>query len=515
MNRGILYLIVSISGAAVLALEILGTRLLGPFFGVGLFLWSALISTALAALSFGYWLGGRYADGGPSGRRLALLLGGAGIYVLLLPAMKSPLIVATDGLELRAAILSVSGLLFFPPLALLGGVTPMAVRLAASDVDRIGRTTGELFAISTLASVLAALATGFVLIPWLGTSRLLLAIGSALIAAAILARLALGGSRDDGRSARREVGVMLGITALVIAPMVEAERLPDGVLAKVSSPYAELRVVEHDQQRELLIDGGIHTLVRASDLAPRQAYLMAAELALDCFPDRGDVLLIGLGGGAAARLFAERGWRVTAVEIDPSVPPLAERYFGWSPDSTELHIEDGRRHLQRSRERYDFILMDAFGSSSIPFHLVTQECFAEAKARLEQGGILALNIETVGWADPLARALASTLRTSFHDVIALPTVEPPDRLGNIILLASDRELHLRPDQLGDPVEALTDVQRHWRVVQRLHAWNNRFDPQPGRILTDDWNPVEIPAERINRVARKELRKLVPLRLLAG
>ena len=70
MKRPLLLLVVAVSGAAVLSLELLGTRLLGPFYGVSLFLWSALISVTLAALAVGYALGGRQADRGADGTRL-------------------------------------------------------------------------------------------------------------------------------------------------------------------------------------------------------------------------------------------------------------------------------------------------------------------------------------------------------------------------------------------------------------------------------------------------------------
>ena len=58
-----LYIVVFVSGAAVLAIEILGTRILGPFYGVSLFLWSALITVTLLALSVGYALETRLALG--------------------------------------------------------------------------------------------------------------------------------------------------------------------------------------------------------------------------------------------------------------------------------------------------------------------------------------------------------------------------------------------------------------------------------------------------------------------
>src|SRR5262245_42111054 len=160
-----LYFVVSIAGAAVLAIEILGTRVLGPFYGVSLFLWSALITATLAALSLGYWLGGRWADAGPRPARLGALLAAAGAWLLLVPWIRQPVLAHLEPLGLRAAVLVAASVLFVPPLALLGMVTPYAVRLATSNLEHLGRTAGNLFAVSTIASVASALATGFFLIP--------------------------------------------------------------------------------------------------------------------------------------------------------------------------------------------------------------------------------------------------------------------------------------------------------------------------------------------------------------
>src|SRR6185436_3717180 len=150
-------------------------------------------------------------------------------------------------------------------------------------------------------------------------------------------------------------------------------------------------------------DGGTHTVFDRETGVPYQPYVYAAELAADIVgKSDGRLLLLGLGGGGTAEVFSRRGWSVDAVEIDPEIPALARRFFGLKAQHAHVFIDEGRRFLKRSRDRYDVILFDAFGSASIPFHLVTREAFAEAKARLAPGGILALNVETVGWQDPLA-----------------------------------------------------------------------------------------------------------------
>ncbi len=182
MRRGYLYFSISVSGASVLAIEILGTRIIGPFYGVDIFVWSALITVTLAALAAGYWLGGVWADRKASYARFASLFVAAGLLILLAPAARSPIIEVSRSLDRRAAVLASSLALFFPPLAILGMVSPCALKLRAQYLDEVGRTAGNLYAVSTLAGVGGSLLMGFVLVPNVGVSRLVAAIGFILAA---------------------------------------------------------------------------------------------------------------------------------------------------------------------------------------------------------------------------------------------------------------------------------------------------------------------------------------------
>ena len=198
MNKTYLYLSISVSGASVLAVEILGTRIIGPFYGVDLFLWSALISVTLAALAAGYWLGGRWADRGPTMGRFSSLFVAAGLWLVLLPILRGAAIEIARPLGHRAALLSAAAMLFFPPLAILGMVSPYALKLRVRSVGEVGRSAGNLYAVSTLASVAAALLVGFVLVPNFGVKSIASAIGIILVAtgaAGILTGNVFAGSR--------------------------------------------------------------------------------------------------------------------------------------------------------------------------------------------------------------------------------------------------------------------------------------------------------------------------------
>jgi spermidine synthase len=497
-----LYAAVMLSGAAVLAVELLGTRILGPFYGVSLFLWSALITVTLAALSLGYFLGGQRADRSATFAGLAWIIAGAGIWVVLIPFIKHPFLQLAEPLGLRGAVLLAAFVLFFPPLVLLGMVSPYAIRLKSSDIGHVGRTAGNLYAASTLAGVIAALVTGFYLIPSFGVNRLTWCAGAVLLGTAA-AGLLIG---------KRSTLPPVVVTALFSAAILlsssgrfaEGAGSRPGLLAVQQSPYGELRVFDNENGRHLLIDGGIHTLADTLTWDSYLHYVPVMDIPRYFFDRPGRALLVGLGGGSLLKQYSRVRWQVDAVEIDPAVIQLAVSHFGLRPPEGRVIAMDGRQYLATTRETYDVILLDAFGSSSIPFHLVTSEAFGLAASRLSPPGILALNVEALGWDDPIVATLAATLKEHFPYVLALPTEEPPDRLGNIVLLASQRPL----SPLREP-ERNMDLDPDWRYgpgYQKVHAWDNRFTPETRgvRILTDDRNSVDLRAEAVNLASRREL-----------
>lgn len=489
---------VMVGGACVLAIEILGTRLLGPAFGVGLYLWSALIGIALAALAVGYAVGGRWADRGPNLTRFGALFLAAGIWTMLIPWLRGPVLAAVAGLGLRTAVLVSGTVLFFPPLLLLGMVSPYAIRLRASSLQDVGRTAGNLYALSTCASVAAAIGTGFWLIPALGVSRLVFMIGALLVATGAVGIVAGLRPRATVAAAALAVAVLAGGAAA--APREQADPAR-GLVAVVQSAYGEIRVVDHQGVRAMLIDGAPHSLVDLTTGAPAFAYVDVLEVAKRFFDVPGDMLLVGLGAGTVAKVFGADGWGVWSVEIDPVVTRLAREHFAFSDADGPVSHEDGRRFLIDHPETYDLVVMDAFGSSAVPFHLVTTEAFALVKSRLREGGLLAMNIEAVGWDDILVRSLAVTVGTRFAHVKVLPIVEPPSELGNLIILASDRPLDL-PSELPAPADRWTTA------YNQVHAWDNAFTVAAGRgqVLTDEHNPVAVWSDRINEAARAKNRE---------
>lgn len=497
MKNYFVYLAVIVSGGSVLAVELLGTRIIAPFYGSSLYLWSALISITLAALSVGYMLGGRWADRGVKLERFCAIIGLAGLWIILIPWLLTPALSLTEALGIRTAVLVTATVLFFPPLALLGMVSPYAIKLKVTGLDDVGRTAGDLYAISTVASVVAALATGFFLIPNVGVSRLIFVIGLSLIATATIGILT-----HNRKFAAPSALVLLAVVAAGV--FFSPSRQPDpkiGLLAIEQSEYAEIRVVDYRDSRFMLIDGGTHTIVSPGTWESHFPYVNVLDIAKGFFDRPGEALLIGLGGGSVVKSFVRDGWKIDAVEIDPVVTQMAYEFFGLEKSEARVYEMDGREFLIRNSKKYDLIIMDAFGSSSIPFHLVTTEAFGLIRSRLNAAGVFAMNIEAVGWDDIIVRSLAATVNQQFRHTLVLPIAEPPDQLGNLIILASDDSLTLE----NDPP---TPDYRFSAEYDRAHAWDNRFivDTTVVQILTDELNPIDIWAERVNLVARRNLHK---------
>src|SRR6188508_2427574 len=82
----VIYLVAFVTGAIVMSFEMLGSRYLNPYFGSGIYTWAALISTVLAALTAGYFLGGFMADRTASVSVLGVTVLIASAYLLALPS---------------------------------------------------------------------------------------------------------------------------------------------------------------------------------------------------------------------------------------------------------------------------------------------------------------------------------------------------------------------------------------------------------------------------------------------
>ncbi len=177
----VIYVVAFVTGAIVMSFEMLGSRYLNPYFGSGIYTWAALISTVLAALTAGYFLGGWLADRTASAPVLGTTVLIAAVYLLALPAFAQGLLefVLADIDDVRVgSLLSALAIMFFP-VTFLGVYSPFAIRLLLHSAQRSGVVSGTVYGVSTAGSIIGTLGTTFFLIPLIGTRAITLALGAA------------------------------------------------------------------------------------------------------------------------------------------------------------------------------------------------------------------------------------------------------------------------------------------------------------------------------------------------
>ncbi|MGA2861862.1 MAG: fused MFS/spermidine synthase [Steroidobacteraceae bacterium] len=176
MYRGLLYLIAGWSGFFVMAIELLSGRLLAPYFGGSIYVWGAIITVFMLALSLGYLWGGRASLHAPSLKRLALILLAAAVTTLPVLLLGDSLLERLSAVvsDPRFGSLVAAALLFFLPTCISGMVSPYAVRLLVADRASAGHLAGKLYFVSTFGSAAGTILTSFYLVLYLEVNQILL-----------------------------------------------------------------------------------------------------------------------------------------------------------------------------------------------------------------------------------------------------------------------------------------------------------------------------------------------------
>jgi hypothetical protein len=193
------YLIAGWSGFFVMAVELLGGRLLAPTFGSSIYVWGAIITVFMLALSLGYLAGGRWSMRSPSVRRLGGILLVAALTTVPLLLFAEPMLDAVSIAfpdDPRFGSLLGATILFFVPTFFSGMVSPYAVRLLVEDRTSSGRHAGQLYFVSTFGSAAGTLLTSFYLVLLMEVNQILLSLLAISSVIAVAAGFTRGGARD-------------------------------------------------------------------------------------------------------------------------------------------------------------------------------------------------------------------------------------------------------------------------------------------------------------------------------
>ena len=522
---------VFIAGGVLLGVEIAASRVLAPYFGNSLFVWGALIGVVLAGLAAGYYIGGSIADRFPTPRLLLGAIMLSAVLVLAIPFVDEWVLeqVVKWDPGPRASPLVAAIALFGIPSVVLGTVSPIAVRLSARSLERLGRTAGSLYALSTAGSIAGTFATSFWLVPELGTDQVIATGALCLLLAATIVALgerlvpetALAGALAAVAAiavvslAPEDGGRLAGAAAQNWSPLYRIREdsggIEDAAAASRDSGftireakdtrYHRMVVAEDGDTRYLRFDSSFQSAMYLDDpYRTRFEYTDYLNLGLAYNPDAKRVLFVGLGGGSAPkRLWRDfPGAEIQVVELDPDVVTAARRWFAL-PDDERLQVdaEDGRRWLVRNDELWDVIVLDAYYSDSIPFHLATREFVELVQSRLAPGGVVVSNVigSITGDSSRLLRSVVRTQRTAFPTVAVHPVFLSGDRSAdvprNVILVATESAAPAK-ERLAENYDALREESSGAPDLAAAirDRWERPVELGDVPVLTDDYAPTD-------------------------
>jgi len=191
LQTSLVMVLAFIAGFIIMSIELLGGRILAPYFGSSIYVWGSVITVFMLSLSVGYLTGGKLSLHNPNLVTYGTFFGGAAVLLIPLILWANP-IMETLFLQIedpRYGSLVVSMILFFIPTAILGMIAPYSVRLLVQSTHGSGHVAGKLYFISTLGSALGTLATSFYLVLWFEVNQILITMFITLIAAGCAAIL--------------------------------------------------------------------------------------------------------------------------------------------------------------------------------------------------------------------------------------------------------------------------------------------------------------------------------------
>lgn len=478
----ILELTVFLVGAVIMIFELVGSRILGPYLGTSIFVWTSLIGVILGSLSLGYFWGGKIADKKPDLNNLSLIIFLSAVFMGLTIFIKNPLLIfiAKNITDIKISPILASLILFFPTNVLLGMVSPYAVKLKINNLEKTGSTAGNLYAISTIGSIVGTFLSGFYLIPIFGINKLLTILVVILTIISIII------------SKKKIIFIKLIVLGVLLFAWVGNKfdfLAQKKELIDVNTAYN--RVWISDQKygdkviRKMEINNNLQSIMFLDSEKLFFGYTEYYHLVKHFNPNFKKVLMLGGGGYSYPKDYLNKypEAKIDVVEIDPIVTELAKKYFNLKNNpKLNIYNEDGRIFLNRTKEKYDAIFGDAFDSSfSIPYQLTTKEAVQKEFEILNDEGLVILNIFSPMESEKglFLRAEYATYKSVFPQVYLFPVdfVNDEKINQNIILIA----LKSKNNQVFNDSDPLLN-----EFLQ--HLWKKEIIEMP--ILTDDDAPVD-------------------------
>lgn len=413
---GKLELAAFISGFALMVYELAGARILAPYVGSSTYVWTSVIGVIIAALSIGYYLGGRIADARGYVIDIARICLGIALTVAITVVSHAEILAwvvdSFDDARVQGVISSL--ILFAPTSILLGILSPYLVKMNVTSLKTSGQSVASLSALNSVGGIVGTFTAGFILFGYMGSRETMVLVS--------LAMLLLSWLFIPVIQWRLRALVSVAVSILLVGALA-----PQDVI-RIDTPSANYTISEYINDEGRLVrgvatgPGAAQSGVYANN-SPGLAfwYTRQIDAIIQTQPEKKSILILGGGALTLTQHLAQRypDSVIDTVEIDPKLADIARDYFYYKdPTNANLIFEDARTYINATQKKYDVIVVDAYGDTHVPFSLMTREYGDQIARLIHPNGIVAVNMIAAerGGCNQLLQALDASYRPHFSNV---------------------------------------------------------------------------------------------------
>lgn len=440
-NKNI-YVVSFFEGAAVMATELCGSKLIAPYFGSSLYVWAAVIAVTLGSLAGGYFYGGRLSLAKNQVKTLSLILFVAALYIGAMPFIVNLFgpIALRFGLMFSVTISSL--LLLSVPMFLMGSASPLIISIQTKNQEESGRVSGLVYSISTLGGIISTFLCGFFFIPTFGINITLFVFASLLTLSLVLLH------KSNGFKAAVLLLMLLvsGFTSKM--PVKNCIYESDGMLGKINVIDD---TINNSVIRKLLVNNTVQSEMDMQSGQSVSQYIALLDSNVNKVQNK-KALVLGMGGGLTSNLFASKGYLVTGVELDQRIIDVAKDYFHLSANTNAI-ADDARRYINNCHEKFDLVLIDVFKAEEQPVHVITTESLKKLSQNLLDNASLVINWHgyVKGERGLGTSILLNTLKSAgFNYKLVAASKKEDER--NILIFASTTSQAVKKFEISESVE---------------------------------------------------------------
>lgn len=489
LKDNILLFIVFFTGACVLIIELVALRMLSAYFGGTLYSSTSVITVVLAALSLGYYAGGRFSDSHPDEKYFygLVTLGGLSTLILYFVSQVTLPFVNTK-LSIMYGPLVMAVVLFLIPSFFLGMLSPYAITLMSKKVtkSKIGSVSGNVFFASTLGSIVGSMLTGFYLIPRFGVDRIMITVSSLLLAVGVSGLISLG-------VRQKLFTIVVIIFSIFFSLSVFLPNLirATGLIYEEDGVYENMQIFDIEYEGEpariLFLDTSASSAINRETGGPVFDYAKFFKLHKVLDLDINRALVLGAGAYTLPNFLVQSDPDVVVdgVDIEPSLYDLGKEYFGVE-DSDRINpiVTDGRVYMEQTNEMYDYVYLDVFSSSfTPPPHLFTKEFFEALDDNLNDDAVVIIN--TIGSFKDDTPSISLSQMKTFNSVF--------DRTFYFTTKTDDIDEHqnyIFVAVKGDKEFDWDSVEGEYFDYMKSNLIEREFDLSDHIVFTDNYAPIE-------------------------